>query len=325
MKHLLLILYFISYTSGIGAITLAEFYYIKTKNLLVKYIIMTDIFFTILLFFDNFNFYTDVFISLFPYWLQIIKIGGLMLSSVGMIYFFTISVCLVIETEITKRKKVLYFTASVVFLTLCTSALYILYSLNLISQLTALHSGFFLTNIFTSIGSVYNMLLIIKNWHRINNGIKQFFITLVVLTTVITPLSIISNIAQYWNIFNIPVAYSPIGYFLVNLSAITCAAKYLHTKNSNPKISEESVKNICIEIEEEVKQNSFEELARIYNLTPREIEIATLIVNGLSNQEIGETLFISTNTARNHIYNIFKKIGIKNRYELISLISIKNK
>lgn len=46
-----------------------------------------------------------------------------------------------------------------------------------------------------------------------------------------------------------------------------------------------------------------------------------LIADGLSNQDIAEKLFISVNTARNHIYNIYRKMGIKNRYELINLVT----
>lgn len=201
MKHLLLLLYFLSYTSGIGAITLGEFYYIKTKNLSMKYIILADMFFTMFLFFDNLNFYTDVFIHGFPNWLQIIKIGGLMLSAIGIIYFFTLSAYVVIGIEITKQKKVIYFTSGILFFAICASALYILYYLNLISKLSAIHSGFFIPNIFTSIGSVYNIFLIIKNWQRINNAIKQFVLVLVILAGVITPLSVLTNIVQYWHFF----------------------------------------------------------------------------------------------------------------------------
>jgi len=50
-------------------------------------------------------------------------------------------------------------------------------------------------------------------------------------------------------------------------------------------------------------------------LTQREIEILSLIAVGAKNEEIGEKLFVSTNTVKTHIYNIFKKINVSNRLQ----------
>ena len=50
-----------------------------------------------------------------------------------------------------------------------------------------------------------------------------------------------------------------------------------------------------------------------YDLTKREQEIFNLLMDGKSNKEIEEELFISSKTVRNHIYNIFKKTGVNNR------------
>ena len=53
-----------------------------------------------------------------------------------------------------------------------------------------------------------------------------------------------------------------------------------------------------------------------HNITERESEVLKLILYGYSNHEISKRLFISSNTARNHIYSIFKKLDVKNRLEL---------
>jgi ligand-binding sensor domain-containing protein/DNA-binding CsgD family transcriptional regulator len=57
-----------------------------------------------------------------------------------------------------------------------------------------------------------------------------------------------------------------------------------------------------------------------YRLTPREEEVLRLIVEGAGNKDIEKKLFISASTVRNHIYNIYQKLGVKNRLELINLI-----
>ena len=50
-------------------------------------------------------------------------------------------------------------------------------------------------------------------------------------------------------------------------------------------------------------------------LTSREIEIMAMISIGAKNEEIADKLFISPNTVKTHIYNIFKKINVPNRLQ----------
>jgi LuxR family transcriptional regulator of csgAB operon len=50
-------------------------------------------------------------------------------------------------------------------------------------------------------------------------------------------------------------------------------------------------------------------------LTSRETEILTMISIGAKNDEIADKLFISPNTVKTHIYNIFKKIDVPNRLQ----------
>jgi DNA-binding CsgD family transcriptional regulator len=58
-----------------------------------------------------------------------------------------------------------------------------------------------------------------------------------------------------------------------------------------------------------------------YHVSKREQEILRLIVDGKSNVEISQILYISLHTVKNHIYRIYRKFGINTRYELIHLIT----
>jgi DNA-binding CsgD family transcriptional regulator len=53
-------------------------------------------------------------------------------------------------------------------------------------------------------------------------------------------------------------------------------------------------------------------------LSPREAQILALVVQGLSNREIGRRLTISEHTAANHVRSILRKTGCANRTEAAS-------
>jgi DNA-binding CsgD family transcriptional regulator len=53
-------------------------------------------------------------------------------------------------------------------------------------------------------------------------------------------------------------------------------------------------------------------------LSPREVQILSLVARGLSNREIGTTLTISEHTAANHVRSILRKTGCANRTEAAS-------
>ena len=52
------------------------------------------------------------------------------------------------------------------------------------------------------------------------------------------------------------------------------------------------------------------------SLTPVETDVVRLVVEGLTNPEIGKRLFISPGTVKNHLSHVFAKLGISTRSEL---------
>jgi DNA-binding CsgD family transcriptional regulator len=65
-------------------------------------------------------------------------------------------------------------------------------------------------------------------------------------------------------------------------------------------------------------------IAEDYPISKREREVMQLIFEGKSNQEIQEQLFISHHTVKNHIYNLYRKMGVKSRSQLMSLVIKRN-
>ena len=56
------------------------------------------------------------------------------------------------------------------------------------------------------------------------------------------------------------------------------------------------------------------------NLTQREIEVLKSLAEGNSYQEIANVLFISHETVKQHLKNIYRKMNVKNKIQAINRI-----
>jgi DNA-binding NarL/FixJ family response regulator len=66
------------------------------------------------------------------------------------------------------------------------------------------------------------------------------------------------------------------------------------------------------------KRCAFTDNCKKYHLTSREVEIIKLLIKGIPYKVIAGDLVISEKTVSKHISNIFSKVGVKNKIELIS-------
>ena len=56
-----------------------------------------------------------------------------------------------------------------------------------------------------------------------------------------------------------------------------------------------------------------------HDLSEREREVLAWLVEGLNNREIAERLMISNSTVKNHLSNIFSKMGTTSRTQAVAL------
>jgi DNA-binding CsgD family transcriptional regulator len=61
-----------------------------------------------------------------------------------------------------------------------------------------------------------------------------------------------------------------------------------------------------------------DKLAQRFGLTPREIEVANLVLPGEKNNQIGKTLYLSVQSVKNMLTRIYQKTGVRGRSEMIS-------
>jgi signal transduction histidine kinase/DNA-binding NarL/FixJ family response regulator len=69
-------------------------------------------------------------------------------------------------------------------------------------------------------------------------------------------------------------------------------------------------------------QNRFEENCIKYNLTPQEKKIIPLIAKNQTNKKIAEALFISDKTVKTHLQNMFDKVGVSGKLELLNKLEV---
>ena len=77
---------------------------------------------------------------------------------------------------------------------------------------------------------------------------------------------------------------------------------------------------IAIIIEQATPNDVAPYVLRAYVLTAREQEVATLVLKGLSTEDISVRLCISTLTVQQHLKAIFEKVGVRSRRELVARI-----
>jgi two-component system response regulator DegU len=120
-----------------------------------------------------------------------------------------------------------------------------------------------------------------------------------------------------------------LGYMLkeMDADAIIQAIKVVATGGSylHPKVTRNLVSEFR-RLSERENKGSFHqsEIRRPFHLlTKRECEVLQLLTDGQSNRTIGETLFISEKTVKNHVSSILQKMNVNDRTQAV-VTAIKN-
>ena len=106
--------------------------------------------------------------------------------------------------------------------------------------------------------------------------------------------------------------YDPTNLVMLCTAIITLV--YLFRHDFSPIYFQENVKR---EVSDE---EVLEHLAAQYGLSNRETEIAKLIFHGDSYEEIAENLVISKLTVKKHVHNLYEKLDVAKRMDLINLV-----
>jgi len=123
---------------------------------------------------------------------------------------------------------------------------------------------------------------------------------------------------------SIALEISVLGLFIAGFVFYRRSLKY---KKEKSRINEnlQQMKEKQVPVAEQPEEDEADPDLHENKLTDRQKELLALMAKGLSNKEIAEKLFISENTVKYHIKNIYLALGLKDRKELFLKIASKNK
>ncbi len=104
------------------------------------------------------------------------------------------------------------------------------------------------------------------------------------------------------------------GYLLKNVNSADLLSSLRGLDRGENAISRKMISSVLHEFSHSPTPNGRHDKL-LTKLSRREIEILNEIASGATNLEIAQRLFLSENTVKHHIRNIFEKLGVENRRE----------
>lgn len=81
-------------------------------------------------------------------------------------------------------------------------------------------------------------------------------------------------------------------------------------------VGRDSIPELVRKLQEQSAPEISKDPAKRWSLTPRELDIVSVIVAGYTNKDIAQKYSISEQTVKHHLTSIYDKLGISNRLEL---------
>lgn len=319
MQHLLPLYMIISILPGIAALTVLSSLAARFKNRGLTYYLICYSCFTVGVLVNLVMFYFGINIS------KEISLGIFVILIIGIpfsILMYTMLALAVNEVTKPPRKRlvdIIIILITVVELGICCTPLMMVYSREASTiKLGPLNNYISIIQILFIIYSIAVTIILRKK--IINTTIRKYVLTLIIVIAAFLPAigydQFIFSGGITINSVPIEVMLTPMLYIVLSLITLFFGIRVLKSS-----VQTENNTNAPIqEIQQPSLESKIHDLAKRTGLSEREITLIPLMYQGLGNKQIALELYISPKTVGNHIYNIYRKLNISSRYELIALL-----
>ncbi len=318
LGYSLLIAYLLAFIIGFSSIFFSIIYYIIERVSWLKYYIVFLFTFAFLLLIRAVKVLT------------FLTIPSFMSNNIfNTLYFFTFSIAM---------SLMLYFIPAFLYRflnmkwTFKENIIYIVLSVShfIISILgiVTMFNIYIISNIIFYASIIVLFIIGVVNYKKLEDKTMKFIVKILgLITIIIYPILIyqfISYRKESYNIGSMDITFV-LFYIWWNLVMLGYFSWYFINivKNKN-KIVNSDIQLTNSSVENEVVNNTKDmnsKTEETINLTRREKEILSYLLDGKTNKEVSLILDISLNTVNNHVANIYEKSGVKNRVELVNKFS----
>lgn len=305
ITHLTFIYFLLTFLIGIISATVLILIALKTRKDVLKYFLFFYIAFTVNIIIYTVIIYIRTNIPDINFSFYVI----LTFLYISVSYFLVFSVLFFVHFLINLHKRNIF---NLIFgLLLLIIAIIDILTFNVDFENKSISSKLYLENVNTDIPNIiivvviaYTFIISMIFYKKITDSQYK---TIIKISLIFICFSIPSTIIDTLSPkpFNIPIYFFPIIYFLFGIIFTVYFSRYYLSKMTYS-----------------FDKDDIEHFLEKYDISEREKDVLLLIIKGLSNKVISDKLFISLNTVKAHNKSLFKKLNIKSRFELVSLMKL---